>query len=920
MLTIKGMRGVGTALLGAALLLFPGSPVHGFPSKSGRFFAPPSVTHQVFQYVEWKYVELDRAQPERLLDGALKDLETRYPRILIDKNEVAGELVVRVDKEESRFGLKEAMTHNEAATLLEDVLAFVTPLLKDETDEKTLRYMTINGALRELDPHSNIFSQKHYKDFKIRTSGSFGGIGFTFGIHDGDLTIISPIPDTPADRAGLQSGDRIVFIDGEPTTNMGTDAAVGKMRGEPGTKVTLTIGREGWTEPEDFPIVREIINIVSVEKFRLEGDGETPVLYVSIKNFQQNTSRELLRAIEEADSDEIAGLIIDFRNNPGGLLQQAIAVSDAFLDEGVIVSTRSRDQEKDPRHASRLDKLFSKKPMVLLINRGSASASEIVAGALQESRALVIGQKSFGKGSVQQAYQLMDGGGLLLTVSQYLTPGDVSIQSIGIQPDIIVSPVQVEDGRLRLGLPAAHSREASLENAFNDWGNAQREALSEIEYLKAVSGDSPGKEKAIKAPSREEKVEKLKGEFEVVLARKLLGSVAPGKDFSPREALLSSVGGVVESLSLAQKDRIVEAMSAVGVDWSPNASPDDNPSLSVTFPADLSLEAGTTGRLTVAVKNEGDAPVYRVWGDTDSANPLLKNLDFAFGRINPGEERLWSAEVEVPKSADNRWDTFTLTLKTPAASDAGRHTGGVLTRSRPLPEFAYTYTLSDENPDDPSLSDNGILEVGERARLQVTVKNVGEEESPSVVVNLHADAKENFYLDEVRHSLEKLAPGESRQVPLSFRLLEAKEDGEVEIRITLSDREHGKFFSDNLKFKAAETYPRTQDRMAPRILLSKAPPLRTSAESVVLSLEVRDDESVKEVYAYRGDKKIRYLRNREGGPVFPVTLEMPLEPGANRLVVFARDQKDILAQKIFFIHRTDKGDEFSEVLTLPPSP
>jgi carboxyl-terminal processing protease len=918
MLIIQGKRGLGMVLLGAALLLFPGSPGHGFPSKAGRFFAPPSVTHQVFQYVEWKYVDLDRAQPGSLLDGALKDLETRYPRILIDKDEGAGELVVRVDKERSTFGLKETMTHNEAATLLEEVLVFVTPLLKDETDEKTLRYMTINGALRELDPHSNIFSQKHYKDFKIRTSGSFGGIGFTFGIHEGDLTIISPIPDTPADRAGLQSGDRILFIDGEPTTNMGTDAAVGKMRGEPGTKVTLTIGREEWTEPEDFPIIRKIINIVSVEKFRLEGDGETPVLYVSIKNFQENTSRELRRAIEEGDSEEIAGLIIDFRNNPGGLLQQAIAVSDGFLDEGIIVSTRSRDQQKDPRTAGRLDKLFSRKPVVLLINRGSASASEIVAGALQESRSLVIGQKSFGKGSVQQAYQLMDGGGLLLTVSQYLTPGDISIQSIGIQPDIIVNPVQVQEGRLRLGPPAAHSREAALKNAFNDWGNAQREALSEIEYLKAVTEDAPVKE--IKAPSREEKLEKLKGEFEVVLARRLLGSVDPGKDLSSREALLSSVDDVVASLSLAQKDRIVEAMSAVGVNWTPDASPDDAPSLSVTFPADLSLEAGTTGILTVAVKNEGDAPVHRVWGDTDSANPLLKNLDFAFGRIDPGEERLWSAEVEVPKSADDRWDTVTLTLKTPEAPDAGRHTGGILTRSRPLPEFAYTYTLSDENPDDQSLNDNGILEVGERARLQVTVRNVGEEESPAVVVNLHADAKENFYLDEVRHRLEKLAPGESRQVPLSFRLLEAKEDGEVEIRITLSDREHGKFFSDKLKFKAAEAYPRTQDRMAPRIILSEAPPLRTSAESVVLRLEVRDDESVKEVYAYRGDKKISYLRNGEGGPVFPVALEMPLEPGANRLVVFARDHKDILAQKVFFIHRADKGDEFSEALTLPPSP
>ncbi|MFC1657105.1 S41 family peptidase [Candidatus Moduliflexota bacterium] len=908
-------RGAAPAL---AILLLSSSVALAFPNRGGRLFTPPSLTHQVFQYVEWKYVDPERSLPDNLIDGAFKSLETRYPEILIERDPDRGEIVVRVDEKAARFPLAPDPKYGDAATVIEDTLAFASPLLKDEVDEKMLRYMTINGALKELDPHSNVFSKKHYKDFKIRTSGSFGGIGFTFGIQDGDLTIISPIPSTPADRAGLQSGDNILFIDGEPTTNMGTDTAVGKMRGKPGTKVTLTIGREGWSEPRDFPIIREIINIVSVEKFRLEGDGEAPVLYVSIKNFQEHTADELRQAIADGDSEEIAGVIIDLRNNPGGLLQQAIAVSDGFLDEGIIVSTRSRGSDKTARFAERLDTPFTDKPVVILINRGSASASEIVAGALQETRALIIGQKSFGKGSVQQAYQLMDGGGLLLTVSQYLTPGDISIQSIGIQPDIVVTPVEIGENRLRLGKVQGHAREATLENAFSDWGNAHRKAEAEIRYLRAV--EEKDRSEDFKLPPTSEKVNDLKEEFEIRLARKILGATGEQSAASPRKTLLAATRNVLGSLSGTEKELISRALSDVGVNWTAMVGEGGEPKLSVSFPDDLSLLAGSKSKLEVSVKNEGKKPVFQVWGDMDSENPLLKNVAFAFGQIGPGEERLWSAEIDVPKSADDRWDTVTMNLKTSTADDAGSFTGGVLTRSGPLPSFAYDYRLTDENSDSPSRSGDGIIEKGERVRLLLTVTNVGDEASPVVDVNLHADEKEKFYLDEVRHRLEGLQPGESREVPLSFRLLEAKEGGEVEVRITLSDREHGKFFADSLKFQTGKSYPSSQSRTPPRFELSGALPVRTDADHVVLRFEVRDDESVKEVYAYRGDKKFTYIKNREGGAVFPVELKIPLDPGSNRLVIFARDQKNIVSQKVFFVFRADKGKEFSEVLFLPPVP
>jgi carboxyl-terminal processing protease len=900
------------AALAAALLPLLSHSAQAFPQNAGSHFSPPSVTHQVFRYVDWKYVDAERARPENLLRGAFKSLETRYPEIVIDWNESTGDVAVSVDKEERRFTLEKEPSISASATLLEKIIAFAAPRLEGIADEELIRYMTLNGALSELDPHSNVFGQKHYKDFKVRTSGSFGGIGFTFGIREGELTIISPIPDTPGDRAGLRSEDRILFIDGEPTTNMSTDVAVSKMRGEPGSKVTLTIGREGWAEPKDFPIIREVIHIITVEKFILKGDEETPVLYLSVKNFQEDTASELRKAIRENDSDEIAGVIIDLRNNPGGLLSQAIEVSDGFLDEGVIVSTRGRDGKKYPRHASSTDTPFSLKPVVLLINRGSASASEIVAGALQNSRAIVLGRTSFGKGSVQQAYQLMDGGGLLLTVSSYLTPGDVSIQSIGIQPDMQVKPVEVVEGRLRFGANRPHVGEETLRNAFTEWGNATRKPGSLIRYLNEPT--DPEEERRFKSPTPEEKKSALAGEFEVRLARRILGSLPDDSGVSRRDTLLDAASAVADDMAATEKKIIGQAFGQAGIDWTLQEEVNADPKLSVSFPDGFSLLAGSKTALELSVKNTGEAPVYQVWGTTDSDNPLLKNLDFAFGRIAPGEERSWKAEVEVPKSADSRWDPVTLKLTTAGDPEAGSYSGGARTRSIHLPAFAYVGILEDENSADPSRSGDGILDEGERLKLSVEVSNQGEAASDAVEVNLHADEKENFYLDKVRQKIESLAPGEKRTTELSFLLLKAKEDGEVDIRLTLSDREHGKFFSDTLTFQTGEPFARKQVRFPPRFTFADELPVRTDKETVVLNFSVSDDESVKDVYAYRGEKKISYVRNRKGGKDFSVTLEIPLEVGSNRISLFARDQKNISSQKTVYVHRVDRDTAYSEVI------
>lgn len=913
-MTLRSLKICGAAAgAGLLFLALAGLPAESFPTGSrSSFFTPPSLTHQVFQYVDWKYVDPERSEPSDLLRGALMDLEKRYPAVLIDWEPGSDTVIAKVDEKSTSIPVPVELGYSAAAEAIESVLAFVAPLIDHDVDEQMLRYMTLNGALGELDPHSNVFSQKHYKDFKVRTSGSFGGIGFTFGVHDGDLTIISPIPDTPADRAGLQSGDRILFIDGEPTTNMGTDAAVGRMRGKPSSKVTLTIGREGWAEPRDFTIIREIIRIVSVESHTLEGDGETSALYVSIKNFQENTSMELEKAITAGVTEKTAGIIIDLRNNPGGLLQQAIEISDGFLSEGVIVSTRSRDLKKKPRFAGSKDRLYTDKPVVILINRGSASASEIVAGALQETRAIVIGRTSFGKGSVQQAYQLMDGGGLLLTVSQYLTPGDISIQSIGIKPDIILNPAIIDEKRVSFSSASPHGGEANLDNAFSDWGNAQREAEATVSYYRPPADK---KERDILSrPRGTEKVAELKKEFEVRLARRILGAVGPSGSTSHRAALLDAARSVLPGLEKQEQSLISSALGKAGINWTaPDDGGTDTPELSILFPDGLDLPAGETSDVTLTVANNGKAPAYRVVGRTESANPLLNNLDFPFGFIPPGEKRSWTTAIEVPVNADRRWDTVNVSLFDASERDLGSFTGGIGTRAGTLPDFAYSFAIEDENSENSARSGDGILEEGERVSLQLTVQNSGTRSSSDVEINLHADEKENFYLDKVRQRLEDIPAGEKRETPLSFRLLEAKEDGEVEMRITITDRGNNTFFSDSLKLQTGKPYPRVQSRIPPRIAVSGEIPVRTDSDSILLKLEVSDDEEVKEVYAYSGEKKVRYSRNRDHGTSFPLEVKMPLEEGSNRLLVVARDQKNITSQKVFFVFRSGPKEALSEV-------
>ncbi len=371
----------------------------------------------------------------------------------------------------------EEVNSYELLNLFGEVMERAKSTYVEEVSDKKLIESAINGMLTALDPHSSYLDAKDFKFMNEQTSGKFGGLGIEITMEQGVVKIVSPIDDTPAFRAGLKPGDYITNINGETIIGMSLNEAVEKMRGKPGTKVKLTIRRVN-EKPFDVTLKREEIKTQSVKSDIKAED----VLYIRIGSFSEGVNKDIEKAFAKAKKQQskLKGVVLDVRNNPGGLLDQAVAVSSLFLDQGEVVSTRARNEEDTLRYSAKGQDITNGLPIVVLINNGSASASEIVAGALQDhKRAVILGEKSFGKGSVQTVVPLGNYGAMRLTTARYYTPSGRSIQATGIEPDIVVHP-------------------AKLEEFTDDYG------FSEAEYTNALKNETSSKEQKKEKPTNDD--------------------------------------------------------------------------------------------------------------------------------------------------------------------------------------------------------------------------------------------------------------------------------------------------------------------------------------------------------------------------------------------------------------------------------
>ncbi len=402
--------------------------------------------------------------------------------------------------------------------LFADVIELVEKTYVDPVETKELIEKAIQGMVHSLDPHSSLLSPDDFKELQIDTQGEFNGIGVSITMRNGFVTVVSPIEGTPAYKAGIKAGDKIVKVDGEPTKEL--RQAVKMIRGAKGTKVLVTIKREGVNEPIDFNLVRDVIPVESVRSFVLKpGYG-----YIWITNFRDNTTEDLVSELEKLESGKVPlnGLILDLRDNPGGLLNQSIQISDLFLEKGTILSIKGRQKNDAKIYEATPSSTKRSYPMVVLINGGSASASEIVAGALQDSkRALILGTTSFGKGSVQNVETLRDGYGLKLTIARYYTPSGRSIQAKGIEPDIIVKKRFI-DKNDKVDVEVGLTKEKDLKNHLEAEPDTSQDDQKRSEDKK----DSTGKPKIGDPKSRYGRLmlEQLQSDNQVMRALNILVS------------------------------------------------------------------------------------------------------------------------------------------------------------------------------------------------------------------------------------------------------------------------------------------------------------------------------------------------------------------------------------------------------------
>lgn len=796
-LTIRlgGDRGVLFESPGAGALASPATTPDGYDLQA------LSILNRVLLQLADNYVEPDRIDPHRMLVYALDRVQNSVPEVVtlfdadVDASPVNVE--VRVGAATESFTIDGIESRWEMWLKLREIFRFLQQHINpEETNLQEVEYAAINGMLSTLDPHSVLLTPRIYEDMQASNRGSFGGLGIVISIRDAQLTVISPIANTPASRAGFEAGDRIVKIGDESTVNMPLDEAVSRLRGAPGTSITVEIMRDGWTEPHAFSLEREIISIESVTHQSL-GDG---IGYVSIQNFQANTHDDLLAALEalEEELGGLEGLVVDLRNNPGGLLQQAIAVTDTFLDRGTIVTTVGVGDRLREENVASEDATVGRYPIVVLVNPGSASASEIVAGALKNhNRALVVGDRTFGKGSVQVLYEFEDGSALKLTIAKYLTPGDVSIQGVGIVPDVQIQPMFVTDERVDLYESLDIVREGDLATSLA----SDPEALQDVERPGAIlKYFLEPDESDVEPPTSAGEFEM---DFQIEFAQRVLGSA---EGVSDRTGLLALAGEAIEDVGSEQLASVQEQLRTRNVDWTRG----DNVIQPVTLSASLSngegrVQAGESIDVTLTLTNDGGRPLHQVRAVSDSDYMIFDDVEFLFGRLEPGQSAEWTVSIEVPVEDPSRYERIKFMAFADTIDLATSTEAHVTVMGQARPHWGFSYVLDDRDGG----NGDGLLQVGETVNFVMDVTNIGDGEASETIMYLRNQSESAIFLREGRTSIDHLGPGQRHRAVFSFDVQNRPEDGVVILDADVYDSVFREFLNEELAIPvgAAEDAP-----------------------------------------------------------------------------------------------------------------
>lgn len=948
------------------------------------------ILNRVLLQVVDHYVEPERIDSRRMLLGGLNAVQQSVAPILVHYEDGQTSFEVQVDSERQSFPIADVTSPWTLSARFRDVFRFIQANLRDEeVDLRDIEEAAVNGMLRTLDPHSLYLNVDTYEEMRTSTRGEFGGLGIVISLRDGQLTVIRPMPGTPAERAGLRRMDRIVRIGEESTLNMPLQEAVDRLRGPPGSTVDAWVtreGPEGFDAPRLFTLTRAVIHIDSVQS-RMLGQG---IGYIKIESFQGNTFDDMRRSLAQLHQQGLRGLVLDLRDDPGGLLDQAVRVADAFLDSGIIVTTESTDPDQRDEKVAHREGTEPDYPIIVLVNGGSASASEIVAGALKNhDRALVVGQRTFGKGSVQVLYDYDDGSALKLTIAQYLTPGEVSIQGVGITPDIEIDPMTVDREEMDLTVDQEYLRESDLASHLtNESANGTEQPSLTVRYHLPNSTRL-----RLREPDAEENHEE--DQFLLTFCETLLARTPNGT----RRALLAQAAPVHEQLQAEQMAIVTRELSGLGVDWSTgtDAGASTTEVEVTTVQPDRSARAGEPFDLRVRVRNTGTAPLYQVRAVTHSDYGLFNQRELVFGRIDPGQTREWTTTLGIC-SLENEQRRCRLPMDTTERADAIRVDFSELhghapasadvrttVHALPRPQFAYNVQVAD----DVRGNGDGLIQRGEQGTIYVHVRNTGSGATHETQAMLRSMAGRGVLLHRGRFDVQPIAPGEERTVAFTFEVLPNFEGERARLEVSVADvnlreamtervdveiaapgaevreRRGGVGLADGtdvLDRPGGRVVARVQggpasttstaevdgfvridaggqpgwvataavgpavrtgragriaallDHMPPRIELASEPALVTRNATLSLEARAHDDLRVRDVYVYVGNRKVFYRSNSGAATPGDVsfTADVPLRPGINYVMIFARERDDLISRRAFIVRRDGPNGEILE--------
>ena len=843
--------------------------------KDGYDLASLDIFRRSIVQIKDNYVDPSRINPKEMFTSALEAVERQVAEVMIEVGGPAcsdhgprrepgtaattpapdcghanpslaeGKVRVTVGNASREFEYRDIDTIWQIPLKMREVFSFVRDNLVTQSDQRDIEYAAINGMLSTLDPHSWLLKPDLYKEMKVQTRGEFGGLGFVISMIDDRLTVRKVLKNTPAWRAGIKKGDVITQIDADSTVSMELQEAVDRMRGKPGTRVSILVHHKG-QDPRKLDLVRATVTYETVVSKLLDNG----IGYVRLSGFSGTTTRDMqaaIRAMRQQNGGTPRGLVLDMRGNPGGLLEQAIQVSDAFVEEGTIVTTVGMNgQLREPKLA-RNDGGEREFPMAVLISSESASASEIVAGALKNlNRAIIVGRQSFGKGSVQVLYDFPkkesgDESALKLTIAQYLTPGDMSIQEVGITPDIELVPARILKERIDLFAPPKTFREADYDkhffNAFardEEQAKAARERavqkpLESLRFVKEESAKERKAREAIEAGQAPEEDDSddptdddgVTLDYQIEFCRDLIAQAATSTN---RQDQLRQMKPFVEQRRAAEQEKVRKTLEAMGLNWAKApaqpAAPAAAQAAQAAQPAPVRVTAelraprtqsGDTMELAVTAHNNGTAPVYRLRAYTKSDNSILDRREFVFGQLQPHEKRTWTVPVKVPRYMPSRKDDVTVKFEHEQGDAIEDVRGESDIQELPRPSFAWSWQLT--GPGSP----DGLLHKGEQVELVLDVKNIGQGKAYDAFAALKNLSEEKINVKKGRTKLGPIAPGETRTATFILEPKKGLDEAPVTVRLELGDKETWEIEKEKLLLPVGAPVPLSPSVAAVRV-------------------------------------------------------------------------------------------------------